>query len=263
MATLTLVSGCRSAAEAFLDLPPAAEEPAASAASTAGVADTIRIAPPIEAYLDEDSVLAALPMAFDGAVDWVAAYRDGTIDPMDGPGPKSEGSGFGYDFYFGAFETYFPHSEHNAWLDCRTCHGRIYRKTGESTTMKDINAGKSCGVCHGSVAFPATACERCHPQMTMPEGRLDPALPTPTVFVRDSTKEQSIPLSIFSHGVHRIRYQCSACHPDPFPTSTDTFPVTMSEMSSGVGCGACHDGESAFAISECGRCHQAQSTPPP
>ena len=29
-------------------------------------------------------------------------------------------------------------------------------------TMAEIMAGKKCGVCHGTVAFPVSDCKRCH-----------------------------------------------------------------------------------------------------
>ncbi len=52
-------------------------------------------------------------------------------------------------------------------LKCTDCHTKIYQmKKGEDVKMADINAGKSCGVCHnGEKAFktndPAN-CSKCH-----------------------------------------------------------------------------------------------------
>jgi c(7)-type cytochrome triheme protein len=52
-------------------------------------------------------------------------------------------------------------------LKCTDCHTKIYQmKKGEAVKMADINAGKSCGVCHnGEKAFktndPAN-CNKCH-----------------------------------------------------------------------------------------------------
>jgi c(7)-type cytochrome triheme protein len=52
-------------------------------------------------------------------------------------------------------------------LKCTDCHTKIYQmKKGEAVKMADINAGKSCGVCHnGEKSFktndPAN-CNKCH-----------------------------------------------------------------------------------------------------
>lgn len=58
----------------------------------------------------------------------------------------------------------FSHKKHAVWSGCELCHPDIFSvKTGSTKyTMQDIFAGKYCGLCHGSVAFPATDCQRCH-----------------------------------------------------------------------------------------------------
>jgi len=57
------------------------------------------------------------------------------------------------------------HAEKGA--KCTDCHTKIYpMKKGEGFKMADINAGKSCGVCHnGGKAFKASDaanCAKCH-----------------------------------------------------------------------------------------------------
>jgi c(7)-type cytochrome triheme protein len=259
-----LVFWCCSVASTVFDIPePAPEDPSASQAM-AGIqfVDTVRQPLPIEETLDPDTVLAMLPLDAAGGIDWVAAVREGIIDPLPGP-PGTEESGgesFGFDYYFGAMETYFPHSAHVEWMDCKSCHPSIYRSRGDSTSMAAINRGESCGVCHGSVAFSVPTCERCHSKMKMPEGRMTAALETDLVFQRDTTSDNarnmaSLPPSIFPHWSHRIRYKCSACHPEPFAMEAGAVEVTMDEIQTGRQCGACHDGTTAFGVMECNRCH--------
>jgi len=59
----------------------------------------------------------------------------------------------------------FPHEAHTKWLTCASCHDGIFKmkKGANPTTMaKMINAGESCGTCHGKVAFSLNTCGRCH-----------------------------------------------------------------------------------------------------
>ena len=59
----------------------------------------------------------------------------------------------------------FSHQKHTVWNGCELCHPEIFVsvKKGETNyTMSSIFQGKFCGVCHNSVAFPLTNCQRCH-----------------------------------------------------------------------------------------------------
>ena len=60
----------------------------------------------------------------------------------------------------------FSHKKHAVWNGCELCHPDVFTVKAGSTkySMQDIFAGKYCGLCHGSVAFPATDCQRCHVQ---------------------------------------------------------------------------------------------------
>lgn len=278
MSASALGFGCRSAASVLLDLPPpeprnaGSVTPAQATRSAIAVApDTVRPDLPIEATLDADSVLALLPRAAAGDIDWVAAVREGVIIPRRSLPDQAESAAirFPYDFYFGAFETYLPHSSHGEWLDCTNCHPTIYRTRGHKTSMAQINAGESCGVCHTSgIAFGPDVCERCHSGMGMPADRLSPTLTTDIAFQRDTTRENaramgSLPPSIFPHWVHRIRYACSACHPEPFAMEAGAAPVTMEQIQAGRSCGACHDGVTAFGVLECNRCHSGAENAAP
>jgi c(7)-type cytochrome triheme protein len=59
----------------------------------------------------------------------------------------------------------FSHEKHFVWNGCELCHPEIFKgvkKGALKYTMVDIFEGKSCGVCHTTVAFPLLDCQRCH-----------------------------------------------------------------------------------------------------
>lgn len=60
----------------------------------------------------------------------------------------------------------FPHKAHTEWLACGNCHVGLYQmqRGVNAVGMVKITEGESCGVCHGSVAFPLDDCQRCHSQ---------------------------------------------------------------------------------------------------
>jgi c(7)-type cytochrome triheme protein len=129
--------------------------------------------------------------------------------------------------------------------------------------MGEIEEGKSCGACHGKVAFTPEACSRCHPAFEPAE--FTPTLDTGIVLARvaDAAGPGPNPPSRFAHDVHRIRYRCSACHPGLFAMRAGADTLDMASMRAGASCGACHDGRAAFGIADCGRCHVAGTAPPP
>lgn len=114
------------------------------------------------------AAMSGFPADSMGNVDWVAALERRQI------APRATASGKG------AMATrddpiimrntrempwvLFPHKQHTQWLACSNCHPRPFaEKAGSSSiTMDDIMRGRQCGMCHGRVAFPVLACERCH-----------------------------------------------------------------------------------------------------
>ena len=69
-----------------------------------------------------------------------------------------------------------------------------------------------------------------------------------------------IPVAVFPHWVHRIRYRCNVCHPAIFELKRGADPVTMEAMGKGQFCAVCHNGKIAWGINfdTCNRCHVAQ-----
>jgi c(7)-type cytochrome triheme protein len=58
----------------------------------------------------------------------------------------------------------FDGKSHSA-AKCNECHPAIFKmkKSGETMTMKDMEAGKFCGSCHnGTKAFAVKDCAKCH-----------------------------------------------------------------------------------------------------
>ena len=114
------------------------------------------------------SALRNFPADTLGGIDWVAALKQGLIDP------RANVSGAGVmrrrDDTIIMRNTLdmpwvrFPHAEHTEWLDCSNCHPYPFESKNGSNeiTMDSIMRGRHCGLCHDRVAFSIFACERCH-----------------------------------------------------------------------------------------------------
>jgi len=104
-------------------------------------------------------------------VDWSASLEKGEIKPKyDAKDPSAQAMPMDLDVVIevkgSAPNVLFPHAAHLKWLECNNCHTAIFqpKKGANKTSMDKILQGQSCGVCHGSVAFPVNDCERCHSQ---------------------------------------------------------------------------------------------------
>lgn len=104
-------------------------------------------------------------------VDWVKSLNSGKIKPLydrkdSGKQPMPMNVKIVMEVKGDMANVVFGHKEHVAWLECANCHPKIFnpQKGSNKITMKQIMAGESCGVCHGTVAFPVTECRRCHSQ---------------------------------------------------------------------------------------------------
>jgi c(7)-type cytochrome triheme protein len=153
--------------------------PAMAAPAAAASSDEVQAAPaasearlPVERAASWAEVVDILPKDQGGDVDWAQALRDGTIDPRPAADPAAEAESVlaldvervpdaGGD----TFKVVFSHEAHTEWLTCPSCHPEPFamQQGGTAISMDQINAGEQCGMCHGTVAFPATACARCHP----------------------------------------------------------------------------------------------------
>lgn len=128
---------------------------------------------PIERVDSWEQAQRMLPTAADGSPDWTAALVRGVIAPRPGISPQvTEEPVFASDVVrvpagSPEYAVMFPHTAHTAWLKCESCHPQPFQMKGGATpmSMDQINAGALCGRCHGTVAFSADACTRCHTAM--------------------------------------------------------------------------------------------------
>jgi len=141
----------------------------------------------------------------------------------------------------------FEHDSHLQRLvnNCSACHNTIFhvtRKKNPVYTMADMEKGKSCGACHNKQTPGATqlsSCTKCHPVGDVP------------------IKIPDFGTLTFSHGKHLGMYTCSDCHDSLFRTIKDNAHLSMAQMERGKGCGACHEGKTAFSVKgDCVKCHQ-------
>ncbi len=62
--------------------------------------------------------------------------------------------------------------------------------------------------------------------------------------------------AVFPHWYHRIRFRCNVCHADlGFKFKAGGNKITMAKIIDGKFCGACHNGEIAWSVENCGLCH--------
>ncbi|HFQ89179.1 MAG TPA: hypothetical protein ENK27_03795 [Desulfobulbus sp.] len=178
------------------------------------------------------------------------------------PGPETDN---GYQeplvFSHGPAGVMFSHKAHveGAGLECDDCHPKIFKMENGSTEAKgDVNMasldkGKYCGACHnGDVAFSTKNPEYCVTCHGSPMQK-----PKTIVFT------EPVKAVLFDHKMHteEMGFECSACHPKLFrmkvgdaESQPDKF--VMKALYAGKYCGACHNGDNAFASdTKCTTCH--------
>jgi c(7)-type cytochrome triheme protein len=113
------------------------------------------------------------PSMYGNKIDWMKAESEGKINPIDSlPGVSFDQGTMVINRRDeprtpklpGLPDIIFSHSKHVVWNGCGMCHPESFAiETGKTEmTMKEIIAGKFCGRCHGTVAFPINDCSRCH-----------------------------------------------------------------------------------------------------
>ncbi len=144
-----------------------------------------------------------------------------------------------------ALPSRFNHELHSSLFGCKECHPKIFLmvKGSSNITMKDINSGAYCGACHnGKKAFSSSECSRCHQMKTFEKDIL--------------YKVDGIGNVLFSHKFHTTIYSCDSCHPKLFEMKRSQGKMKMDDMYQGKTCGACHNGNIATSVTECGKCHK-------
>ncbi|WP_084457025.1 c(7)-type cytochrome triheme domain-containing protein [Desulfogranum mediterraneum] len=154
----------------------------------------------------------------------------------------------------------FSHKSHviEYELSCDSCHPDTFErrrgaaKANGDYTMASLEAGLYCGTCHdGDTAFSSTeeeSCVTCHGS--------DMVEPETIVFVKP------VKAVIFDHGAHtEMGFECASCHDELFKMrlgAAEEQPekFTMAALYEGKYCGACHNGDDAFASDTlCTTCH--------
>ena len=65
--------------------------------------------------------------------------------------------------------------------------------------------------------------------------------------------------AIFPHWFHRVRFRCKVCHADlGFKFKAGGNEINMVKIIDGQFCGACHNGELAWAVENCNMCHSGK-----
>lgn len=139
----------------------------------------------------------------------------------------------------------FTHQNHAKRSGCRECHPSVFqmKKGGNRVTMEEMYKGNNCGKCHnGKAAFSAKDCAKCHNMSSLGKDFNYPS------------KEMSP--AVFSHQVHTGMFECANCHTAIFKYKKGGSGMKMDDLYQGKFCGKCHNGEAAFASTECQNCHK-------
>ena len=181
-AALVLVS-CGTPPSLLEPLFPDAVNPANGIKAYAGRSRRIPPKPPQEVEVnaakvperpDAVAILETLPRGDDGQVSWMQALADKLIEPKPGVAADAKDedpTDIDVDLVPKGqpeFKVVFSHKVHTTWMGCPACHSGLFEMEKGKTviTMDKINAGTSCGACHGKVAAPeAMACPACHKAM--------------------------------------------------------------------------------------------------
>lgn len=132
-------------------------------------------------YSHEDfiRIYNSLPRDEENKVDWERAVEEGLIEPAASIGDDDVEEllmDLRVVIKFNDMlikDVVFSHEVHTYWLNCDSCHPKLFNPEVESNhmTMKEMREGKYCGHCHGMVAFPTNIidapnfranCLRCH-----------------------------------------------------------------------------------------------------
>jgi len=75
------------------------------------------------------------------------------------------------------------------------------------------------------------------------------------VVINNRAEQEGMRPVIFPHWFHRLRFTCNVCHPDIFKMRAGSNDIKMEDLIEGRFCGKCHNGEIAWSVDNCHRCH--------
>jgi c(7)-type cytochrome triheme protein len=123
---------------------------------------------------DWTGIYQSLPRDDEGQVQWTKALAANLISPKPGlaeDAKDEEPTDMDVELVPKGqpeFKALFSHKVHTSWMACGSCHPALFEMERGKTviTMEKINAGASCGACHGKVATPEpSTCPACHTGM--------------------------------------------------------------------------------------------------
>jgi c(7)-type cytochrome triheme protein len=75
------------------------------------------------------------------------------------------------------------------------------------------------------------------------------------VVINNRAEQEGMRPVIFPHWFHRLRFTCNVCHPYIFKMRAGSNDIKMEGIIEGAYCGKCHNGEIAWGVESCHRCH--------
>lgn len=139
----------------------------------------------------------------------------------------------------------FNHQSHSSKMQCGECHNRLFSTKRGSTriTFADHSTNKACYACHnGKRSFGSENCTACHTKVPAPKADIQYNI-------------AGIDPAHFSHDFHGKLFGCNDCHTKHFAMKKGGTKMNMKGMYEGKYCGVCHNGNFAFASTECAKCH--------
>ncbi|MEN6421710.1 MAG: c(7)-type cytochrome triheme domain-containing protein [Smithella sp.] len=144
----------------------------------------------------------------------------------------------------------FRHETHQLKAGCQACHPKLFafQKSVAKIDFDDHLNRQACFTCHAKKNGTASYdCNRCHKD----KPAVKPGMSYPDT-LKYETKMQNV---YFHHESHAI-FSCMICHGGMFAMKKGQTEMKMSDMLHGKTCGSCHDGQKAFNVRECARCHK-------
>lgn len=76
------------------------------------------------------------------------------------------------------------------------------------------------------------------------------------VILNNQAEKEGMRPVIYPHWFHRIRFRCKVCHSElGFEMRVGSNKINMADIMDGKFCGMCHNGEIAWSLEFCHRCH--------
>lgn len=138
----------------------------------------------------------------------------------------------------------FSHTNHTTMFKCDECHTKLFqmKKGATKITFADHNNDRFCYSCHNNKTA-SYDCNKCHAKVAAPKQPI-------------TYKMEGMPPVKFSHEFHAAAFGCDQCHTKIWPMQRGVKKMKMDDLYQGKFCGVCHNEKTAFASTECDKCHK-------